>query len=101
VHHIIHWRDGGFTDTPNLVCLCAGHHDSHHRGEFLIAGNADHPAGLQFTDNRGNLIAVGRPRAPNAPPPRPPAGHRYTHPIGEPVQQKWVYFAPPEEVSKR
>ncbi|MEJ7742947.1 MAG: DUF222 domain-containing protein, partial [Nocardioidaceae bacterium] len=61
VHHIKHWREGGLTDTYNLVCLCPFHHDGHHRGDFLISGDADDPGGLSFTDLTGALIAAIRP----------------------------------------
>jgi hypothetical protein len=94
VHHVTHWRDGGSTDTSNLACPCPHHHDAHHRGEFLIGGDADDSDGLRFTDNRGKLITIGRPHPPDDPLPRPPVGHHYTHPVGEPVQQKWVHFTP-------
>ena len=95
VHHTIHWKDGGPTDTWNLLCLCPHHHDAHHRGEFTLTGNADLPDGLTFTDNRGNPITIGRPRPPDDPLPTPPDGGRYEHPSGEPVQHKWVHFTPP------
>ncbi|MBA3289807.1 MAG: HNH endonuclease [Acidimicrobiia bacterium] len=32
VHHVVHWEDGGPTDTPNLVALCPWCHRAHHRG---------------------------------------------------------------------
>ena len=32
VHHVVHWEDGGATDTANLVALCGYHHRLHHRG---------------------------------------------------------------------
>ncbi len=95
VHHGIHWKDGGPTDTWNLICLCPHHHDAHHRGQFLVTGDADVPAGLRFTDNRGHPITIGRPHPPDDPLPTPPDGRRYEHPIGEPIQHKWVYFTPP------
>jgi hypothetical protein len=28
-HHLIHWADGGPTDTFNLACLCPYHHEAH------------------------------------------------------------------------
>jgi hypothetical protein len=31
-HHIVHWRDGGPTDLPNLVLLCDFHHRQVHLG---------------------------------------------------------------------
>ncbi len=35
-HHVRHWVDGGDTDLPNLVLLCAQHHHDHHdRGHDL------------------------------------------------------------------
>ncbi len=99
VHHGIHWKDGGPTNTWNLIGLCPYHHDAHHRGQFLITGNADLPDGLTFTDNRGSPITVGRPHPPDDPLPTPPDGRRYEHPIGEPVQHKWVYFTPPDNTA--
>lgn len=99
VHHVIHWREGGPTDSSNLVCLCPHHHDAHHRGEFLITGDADPPGGLRFTNGRGNRITLGQPRPPNGPLPEPPPGHLYEHPVGERVETKWVYFSPPTKTA--
>ncbi len=56
VHHIRHWRDDGESNTWELVCLCAFHHDAHHRGEFAIAGDADEGDGLRFTGRGGWLL---------------------------------------------
>ncbi len=95
-HHLIHWADGGGTDTANIGMLCPPHHDAHHRDEFTINGNADIPGNLVFTDAAGRTLATtGTPTPPTGSPPGPPDGHRYRHPIGEPVQTKWVYFSPP------
>jgi hypothetical protein len=58
-HHVIHWADGGLTDTPNLACLCPYHHDAHHGGEFIVTGDADNPRGLTFTTRRGLPISLG------------------------------------------
>ena len=58
-HHLIHWVDGGPTDTWNLCSLCDFHHDGHHDGEFTIVGNADDPAGLTFTTRHGFPISTG------------------------------------------
>lgn len=99
VHHVIHWEHGGPTDTPNLACLCPYHHDAHHRDEFSVTGDADAAGGLRFTDNRGSPIPTGRPRPPDDPLPGPPDGHSYQHPIGEPIQHKWVHFTPPGETA--
>jgi hypothetical protein len=41
VHHIIHWLNGGPTDSWNLIMICPKHHRAHHRGELGITGNAD------------------------------------------------------------
>src|SRR6478752_7545291 len=46
IHHLQHWRDGGPTDTSNLLALCTFHHDGHHRGEFTLTGDPTHPDGL-------------------------------------------------------
>lgn len=96
VHHIVHWRDGGATDSVNLICLCSYHHDAHHRGEFLICGNADTRGGVTFTNIRGHRIGPLAPRAPEAVP-GPRANLTYQHPIGEPIQSKWVHFRRPDE----
>ncbi|MFN2504352.1 MAG: HNH endonuclease [Acidimicrobiales bacterium] len=52
MHHLRHWEDGGTTDTENLLALCAHHHRLHHRGGLGMAGNADDPDGIVFTDER-------------------------------------------------
>ena len=91
VHHIVHWEDGGGTDTPNLVALCSKHHRLHHQGQLGIAGDADSPRGLAFTDARGRpLPACGRP---DPPPPgwRAEAGN-WLHPSGERLDRRWVHF---------
>ena len=69
IHHLTHWRDGGPTDTTNLLALCTFHHDGHHRGEFTLTGDPTHPDGLTFHTDTGLLIAP-----PQQPPP-PPAAH--------------------------
>jgi len=95
-HHLVHWADGGPTDTWNLGCLCPFHHDAHHRGEFDVSGNADRPETLRFTGRDDVPIqALGVPTPPTGPLPRPPAGHEYAHPVGERIQAKWLYFSPP------
>lgn len=101
VHHIVHWADGGATDTDNLTSLCPHHHDAHHRGEYAIAGNADHPPGTQgalvFADTTGNRIGIRPPRPPDRPPPTPPDGHRYKPPTGERLQTRWIHLSPPPD----
>jgi len=92
VHHIVHWEDGGATDTPNLIALCSRHHRLHHRDQLGIAGDADAPDGIVFTDARGRPMAgSGRPAPPTA---WEPAGN-WTHPTGERLDMNWVQFRPP------
>lgn len=65
IHHIIHWNDGGPTDTWNLVALCPKHHRTHHQGRLGITGNANEADGLVFTDSRGRkLEPCGAPTPP-------------------------------------
>ena len=95
VHHIIHWRNGGTTDTHNLCLLCDNHHDRHHKGEFSIHGNANDPNGLIFRDTNGRIIAgSGTPQPPGTDPPPQPA-KPYAHPTGERMYLKWLDFTPP------
>jgi hypothetical protein len=68
IHHLTHWRDGGPTDTTNLLALCTFHHDGHHRGEFTLTGDPTHADGLTFHTDTGLL--VGPPQQPPPPPPR-------------------------------
>ena len=63
VHHIIHWEDGGPTDTWNLICLCPHHHRLHHRGELGITGNADDGT-VVFTDRNGTPLQPSRGQTP-------------------------------------
>ena len=97
-HHIIHWEDGGATDTANLVALCSRHHRLHHQGKLGIAGDADAPDGLVFTDPWGRTIeAAGRPTPPGDPPVVAarrlglPLGE-WRHPAGERLEGRWVWF---------
>jgi hypothetical protein len=86
IHHIVHWEDGGLTETWNLIALCRYHHACHHRGTLGIEGNADLPRhtapGVVFTNAWGRpLDPAGKPPPPPPPPrprpptPRPGAGH--------------------------
>lgn len=95
VHHIVHWEDGGPTDTWNLVALCPHHHRLHHRGELGISGNADDPDGLTFTRRNGQVLTSSgaRPKPPGAAPPTPAGA--YEHPLGERVDMRWIHFRPP------
>ena len=91
VHHIVHWRDRGPTETWNLVGLCRRHHKLLHQGFFRITGNADDPNGLTFTDRFGVEIPTG-PKP--APPPHPPPVGDWQHPTGEHLDTRWITFAP-------
>lgn len=82
IHHIIHWRQGGPTDTWNLLSLCGKHHRQHHRGRLGIAGHADELDGITVTDHLGRVIATsGRPKIPEHAPDPPETG--YVHASGE------------------
>ena len=95
VHHIVHWAQGGVTDTHNLCCLCTKDHDAHHRGEFTIHGNADDPGGLTFTDTNGHIIQpCGKPEPPGTTPPPTPTTP-YAHPTGETLHTLWLNFSQP------
>ncbi len=92
VHHIVHWEDGGATDTANLMALCSKHHRQHHRGQLGIEGDADDPSGIAFTDARGRPLASGgQPIPPTEP---APAGN-WTHPSGERMDDECVVFSEP------
>jgi hypothetical protein len=101
VHHIVHWEDGGSSDTPNLLALCRRHHRLQHLGHLGISGNADDPGGVVFTDHRGRTLDIcGRPV-----PPRQPVGAAarhlgiavgsWSHPSGEHLDLEAVYFNEP------
>ena len=95
VHHVEHWEHGGSTETANLIALCPADHRLHHHGQLGIAGNADDPDGLTFTDRHGRVIdPAAHPRPPTRPPPSP--AKPYEHPTGERLQ-RWavVYPDPP------
>lgn len=69
IHHIVHWEDGGPTETWNLIALCHFHHACHHRGTLGIEGNADLPRhtapGVVFTDGWGRALdPTGTPVRP-------------------------------------
>ncbi len=95
VHHIIHWEDGGPTDTWNLIALCPHHHRMHHKGELGISGNADDGT-IAFTDRNGNPLRPtgAKPKPPGAPPPPPPG--RYAHPLGERLDTQYLHFREPD-----
>ncbi len=98
VHHIVHWEDGGTSDTANLLALCQRHHRLHHLGGLGIRGDADDPDGVVFTDERGRrLESTDRPEPPDQP--VEVAARRlgfapgaWSHPIGERLDLAAVHF---------
>jgi hypothetical protein len=87
VHHIIHWLNGGDTETWNLVSLCARHHRLHHQGLLTIRGNPDDRDGLEFFDSFGEPIRGPSFLKPDGPPPEPPK--QYEPPSGEHMDLRW------------
>lgn len=71
----IHRTNGGRTDTWNLVALCPKHHRMHHQGRLGIAGDADDPDGLVFTDHRGRQLEPCGAATPPTELPRPANGY--------------------------
>src|SRR5438105_12513824 len=52
VHHIVPRAEGGGHELENLILLCNGHHDSHHRGTLSIAGSASEPRIERHVESR-------------------------------------------------
>ena len=96
IHHIIHWENGGPTDTWNLIALCPHHHRMHHQGQLAIAGNADNGT-VAFTDTNGNPLKPSGAKPTRAGPPPPPPRGVYQHPLGERLDTHWLHFNPPPE----
>jgi hypothetical protein len=91
VHHIIHWHDGGHTDTNNLIALCRRCHRDHHLGRLDITGNADQPDGVTFRDQHGRPIDTAtHAHKPPGPPPTPL--RPYHHPLGARLQPWAILF---------
>lgn len=87
IHHIVHWSDGGVTETWNLISLCPRHHRLHHLGQLHIRGNPDEPDGLEFIDATGREIRGPNFVKPDAPP--PPPAKQYEPPSGEHMDLRW------------
>jgi hypothetical protein len=94
IHHLVHWANGGPTDTSKVACLCPRHHRAHHHGDSTITGDANQPGGLTFHDRHGQIIATPAPTPPHGQPPPQPATPD-THPSGEHLQLRWLSFKPP------
>ena len=92
IHHIVHWLDGGPTNTWNLVVLCP-----HHTGSTTVASSTS-PATPTSKTGSSSPTGEGDPGSvpsPTPPDPRPLAvtGH-WEHPTGERLQTKWIHFNP-------
>ena len=103
VHHIVHWLEGGDTDTANLISLCPFHHRLHHQGVLGIAGNADVFDGVVFTDARGDPIpGSGTPIVPTGSPPMPDVAYR--PPLAGRFDWNWIglgWIHPDEQRRRR
>jgi hypothetical protein len=96
VHHIVHRQHGGPTELRNLCALCRSCHRQHHLGQLGIAGNAEQPDGITFTDPIGRTLdPAARPRPPTGPPLEP--NQPYAHPTGEHLHTRWLTFCPPRK----
>ncbi len=101
IHHVVHWEDGGPTDTDNLVALCHRHHRAHHLGQLAITGqrpdgtaaHADRPDGILFTDAWGSPITA-RAAPVAAPPGDLGISGQWCHPSGERLDGRALWLAP-------
>ena len=92
VHHIVHWTDGGPTDTANLMLCCPHCHHAIHQQLFRVDGDADDPLGLVFRDRFGRIIDP-HPNPPKPDRPPDPIG-TYEHPHGERLSYEDVWVNP-------
>ncbi|MEM8745272.1 MAG: HNH endonuclease signature motif containing protein [Actinomycetota bacterium] len=97
IHHIVHWEDGGPTDTWNLIALCPRHHRLHHRGRLDITGNADLDTVRFVVDGRD----LARDGPTPKPPDRPPPTGEYRAPLGETLDQRWLHITHPSQLIPR
>lgn len=63
-HHVRAWIDQGLTELPNLISLCAFHHQRFHEGAFLIAAREHGVFDFLTPDARG----IGPPAGRTLPP---------------------------------
>ena len=90
VHHVVHWANGGPTDTCNLGALCRHCHRAHHAGKFTIDRDADTVHGLVFRRPDGTVIeGASRPRGP-----LPMSAKPFVHPTGERWLNRDTWFTP-------
>ena len=97
VHHIVHWGNGGPTDTENLIAMCNKHHRIHHQGRLGITGNADDPDGVVFTNRYGQPIrgSGARPQPPGEQIAIQEASTPYRPALRERLESRWQHFNPP------
>ncbi|MEZ5297340.1 MAG: HNH endonuclease [Ilumatobacteraceae bacterium] len=78
IHHIIHWIDGGPTDTWNLVALCPKHHRMHHQAGLASPATPTSRMGwCSPTDTADDSNPAGcRDRRPASRCPMVATGHR-------------------------
>jgi HNH endonuclease/Domain of unknown function (DUF222) len=92
-HHVVHWTDGGPTNTCNLGALCRHCHRAHHAGKFSIVGNADNPDGLIFRRPDGTVMeGAAKPISPVGP--LRSSVKPFVHPTGERWLNRDTWFAP-------
>lgn len=93
-HHLVHWANGGATDTDNLIAVCDTCHHAIHQGRLNVTGHADDVFGLHFSDRTGQPIEyqTPTPAQPTRPPPDPQVS--YVHPLGERLDHRDVWVNP-------
>jgi len=99
IHHIEHWRDGGATDTSNLIEISARIHDLIHHGKLSVEGNADDPTGLTWRDQHGRILDNAGTPVPPARLPTPES--KYEHPNGGRLDCNYVGWVSDEELARR
>ena len=78
-HHVVHWADGGPTDTANAALLCQRHHSTVHRRRLVAHVTTtpdDHGRYVHWDLTDGSYdraLAQTRPPPPAPPPPSPRA----------------------------
>src|SRR5256714_6875033 len=58
LHHIVAREHGGKHDPDNLILLCNGHHDAHHRGALSIRGTASALQIHRHVESKLGLVAM-------------------------------------------